>query len=92
MTNQQEKSQSTLALWCCDYCTLWWICQPTTESNVWRLFRLSKFPNPSLEIGKCPVWKVSGPDASVCPECGSTMSKLSLPKEEIPTPYVALQN
>lgn len=91
MMDQQEISQSTLTLWCCDYCTLWWISQPA-RSHVWRLFRLSKFPNPSIEIGKCPVWKVSGPDASVCPECGTKMAKLPLPKQEIPTPYVALQN
>lgn len=91
MTDQQENSQSALTLWCCDCCTQWWISQPA-GSHVWRLFRLFKFPNASLEIGKCPVWKVSGPDPSVCPECGMKMSKLPLPKQEMPTPYVALLN
>lgn len=91
MTEQQGKSQSTLTLWSCDYCTRWWISQPV-GSQVWRLFRLSKFPNSSLDIGKCPVWKVSGPDPSVCPECGMKMSKLFLRKQELPTPYDALQN
>lgn len=59
-------------LWTCAHCERWWLSQRVSSSS-WRLVKLAAFSQLPLELGHAPAWLVSGPDPSVCPECGTTM-------------------
>lgn len=65
-------------LWICANCDLWWSCEPGAEAQTWRLFKLSNAVQPAQEHpSSAPAWKVTGPDPSVCPECGHRMTEHS---------------
>jgi hypothetical protein len=79
-------------LWCCNRCNVWWISQPMGAFQTWRLIPLVELADVPSQRNRPPAWQVCGPDPSVCPECGMTMSRQRLATQEIPTPYVALHN
>ena len=67
-------------VWHCRTCASWWCSEPTRDKDTWRLVQL-----PELKIGAAP-WQqvgseylVAGPDPSVCPECGTTMTGQATP-------------
>jgi hypothetical protein len=91
VTCQREKVKTTTALWVCDGCTLWWISQAAEEPQTWRLFPLAEPDSPRWS-SMPPAWKVTGPDPSVCPQCGTRMSEHALPNPERLTPFMAMQN
>ncbi|MBK8900815.1 MAG: hypothetical protein IPM53_06525 [Anaerolineaceae bacterium] len=60
-------------LWTCAHCERWWLSQWLAPEN-WRLVKLTAVSKLPLEMSHAPAWHVSGPDPSVCPECGATMT------------------
>lgn len=88
MINQQEKTQTGTALWCCQQCSIWWGSQLAEEPETWSLFRLHKpLTNPLLWPDEAPAWKIAGPDPSVCPQCGAVMMKRETATLEAPGHY-----
>lgn len=66
MAYQREKVQTTIALWVCDGCPLWWLSETEEEPRTWRLVPLAE-PDAPRWSSMPPAWKVVGPDPSVCP-------------------------
>jgi hypothetical protein len=91
MFGQQQKVQTAIALWVCDGCTLWWISQETEAPQTWRLVPLAEPDSPRWS-SMPSAWIVAGPDPSVCPQCGTSMSEHALPNPDVLTPYMAMHN
>lgn len=91
MVQHRDKTQIAVALWTCDHCQVWWISQAAEAPQTWRLFRLDKVDSPKW-VSMPPAWKVTGPDPSICPECGTMMSEQDVSNHLVPTSYLAMLN
>ena len=92
MQTQRNGQPKNSSLWRCNGCQAWWVCEPIAQPQTWQLIFLADITNPLVGISQCPAWEVSGPDPSVCPDCGQRMVKQTIHHKEIPTPYIALFN
>lgn len=81
MNRQNANLKLLTALWLCHRCDAHWASEETAQPYTWRLFRLAERPLKAFFDGRAPTWLVSGPDPSLCPDCGIRMAESSLPSE-----------
>jgi hypothetical protein len=91
LSQHHDTVKTAVALWACHQCQVWWISQEAEDAQTWRLWRLDKVDSPHW-LSMPPVWKVSGPDPAVCPECGIRMSEQSISAHPILTPFLGWFN